>query len=57
MDIEGLGVAVVEQLVNEKLIRDYGDLYYLEIEKIRALERFAEKSAQNLIEVYRDAAS
>ncbi|MBL7071243.1 MAG: NAD-dependent DNA ligase LigA [Candidatus Omnitrophica bacterium] len=49
MDIEGLGVAVVEQLVNEKLIRDYGDLYYLELEGIRALERFAEKSAQNLM--------
>jgi len=50
MDIEGLGVAVVDQFVNEKLIKDYGDLYCLRLDKIKALERFAEKSAQNLVD-------
>jgi len=49
MDIEGLGEAVVEQLVDKKLIKDYGDLYYLKLNQIKRLERFAEKSAQNLI--------
>jgi DNA ligase (NAD+) len=50
MDIEGLGEAVVDQLVDKKIIRDYGDLYYLRSEQIKNLERFAEKSAQNLID-------
>lgn len=53
MDIEGLGEAIVEQLVAKKMIRDYGDLYHIKLEKIRALERFAEKSAQNLIDAIR----
>ena len=50
MDIEGLGEAVVEQLVNKKMVGDYSDIYYLRMEGIKALERFAEKSAQNLID-------
>jgi len=50
MDIEGLGEAVVDQLVERRLVRDYGDLYYLKLEDIKGLERFAEKSAQNLID-------
>ncbi|MBN2365655.1 MAG: NAD-dependent DNA ligase LigA [Calditrichaeota bacterium] len=49
MDIEGLGEKVVELLLNSKLIRDYGDLYYLEKEKIASLERMGEKSAENLL--------
>ena len=50
MDIEGLGDAVAEQLVDKKMIRDYGDLYYLKLDRLQGLERFAEKSAQNLID-------
>lgn len=50
MDIEGLGPAVVEQLLDEKLIEDCGDLYSLKAEELAALERFGEKSANNLIE-------
>jgi len=50
MDIEGLGEALVNQLVDNKLAQDYGDIYYLTVEKIERLERFAEKSAQNLID-------
>ncbi|MFW6157408.1 MAG: NAD-dependent DNA ligase LigA [Balneolaceae bacterium] len=50
MDIEGLGEAVVEQLVDNQLIENYADLYTLEKEQILPLERMGEKSAQNLID-------
>ena len=50
MDIEGLGEAVVDQLVTEGLITNYADLYDLKKEQILNLERMAEKSAQNLID-------
>lgn len=49
MDIEGLGEAVVEQLVENKLITDYADLYSLTGDELLNLDRFAEKSATNLI--------
>jgi DNA ligase (NAD+) len=50
MDIEGLGPAIVEQLVEKKLVSDVGDLYSLDAEKLAALERFGPKSAQNLLD-------
>jgi len=49
MDIRGAGPAVVKQLLDEKLIRDYADLYTLKEKGVANLERKAEKSAQNLI--------
>ncbi|HLC34720.1 MAG TPA: NAD-dependent DNA ligase LigA, partial [Anaerolineales bacterium] len=49
MDIEGLGIRIVEQLVTAKLVHDVGDLYNLRAEKLLTLEGFAEKKAQNLI--------
>ena len=49
MDIEGLGEKVVDLLLKEKLITDYGDLYSLKKEEIAALERMGEKSAENLV--------
>lgn len=49
-DIDGAGEAVIEQLMESGLIRDAADLYFLKIGDIEPLERFAEKSAQNLIE-------
>ncbi|RMG67085.1 MAG: NAD-dependent DNA ligase LigA, partial [Calditrichaeota bacterium] len=49
MDIEGLGEKVVELLLNNHLIEDFGDLYYLKKEDIAALERMGDKSAENLI--------
>ncbi len=55
MDIEGLGEAVVEQLVEAELIENVADLFYLEFEDLVNLERFAEKSAQNLIEAIESA--
>ncbi|MBD0372467.1 MAG: NAD-dependent DNA ligase LigA [Pyrinomonadaceae bacterium] len=49
MRIEGLGEALVEQLVETKLVRDVADLYGLALETVAGLERKAEKSASNLI--------
>ena len=49
MDIEGLGTALVEQLVDNKLVRDVGDLYNLKLDELAGLERMAEKSAQNVL--------
>lgn len=49
MDIEGLGSAVVEQLVENGLIRDAADLYYLEKERVADIERMGDKSAENLL--------
>ena len=49
MDIEGLGEAVVEQLVNEGLVSSCADLYDLTVEDLCKLDRFAQKSAENLI--------
>lgn len=50
MDIEAMGPETVELLVEEGLIKTYADLYDLTYEQVVGLERFADKSAQNLIE-------
>ncbi|HTY12191.1 MAG TPA: NAD-dependent DNA ligase LigA [Bacteroidota bacterium] len=50
MDIEGLGEAVIDLLVNEKLIHTLADIYTLKKDRIVPLERMGEKSAQNLID-------
>lgn len=55
MDIEGLGDAVVEQLVEEGLISNVADLFYIQYEDLIKLERFADKSAKNLIEAIEKA--
>ncbi len=49
MDIDGLGPAIVDQLVSNGLALDYADLYKLKTEDLIPLERMAEKSAGNLI--------
>ena len=49
MDIENMGDAITNQLVDKKLIKDYAGLYYLKSEDIKILERMAEKSAANLL--------
>lgn len=48
MDIEGLGEALLEVLVNEDLLHNAAEIYTLDYEKIAALERMGEKSAENL---------
>ena len=50
MDIEGLGPAVLEQLVNSSLVKSPVDLYKLTPMDVLGLERKAEKSALNLID-------
>jgi len=50
MDIEGLGPAIVDQLVDSGLVKNYGDLYFLEKNKLLGIERMAEKSAANLLD-------
>ncbi len=49
MDIDGLGQAVVDQLVSHQLVTTFPDLYRLKAEDLVSLERMGEKSAQNLI--------
>lgn len=50
MDIENLGSAVVEKLVNCGLAKTPADLYTLSFEQLVELDKFAEKSATNLVE-------
>ena len=57
MDIEGLGHALVDQLVDNELIHDVGDLYSLEVETVAELDRMAEKSAQNLMAALKQSKS
>ena len=50
MDIDGLGPAVAEQLVEQGLVSNAADLYALRPEELSALERMGEKSAENLVQ-------
>ncbi|MEO1213740.1 MAG: NAD-dependent DNA ligase LigA [Bacteroidota bacterium] len=50
MDIDGLGTEIVNQLVDEGLIRTYADLYKLTYGELIKLERFADLSVQNLLQ-------
>jgi DNA ligase (NAD+) len=50
LDIEGLGYATLQQLIDRKLIKDPADLYHLTKAQLLSLEGFADKSAQNLLE-------
>lgn len=49
-DIDGLGVKIIDQLIKNHLIKDGADLFYLKFEDIKPLERFADKSASNIVE-------
>ncbi len=48
MDIEGLGDALLEVLVNEGLVKNAADIYALDFEKIASLEHMGKKSTENL---------
>ncbi|MBU4047267.1 NAD-dependent DNA ligase LigA, partial [bacterium] len=50
IDIEGLGPAIIDQLVENGLIKNVSDLYFLERDDLISLERMAEKSTDNLLE-------
>jgi DNA ligase (NAD+) len=55
MDIEGLGEKVVDQLVEAGLVHSPADLYTLSVPQLAALDRFAEKSAENLVAAIRQS--
>jgi len=50
MDIEGLGPAIIDQLVEKKMIKDISDIYILKKDDLASLERMGEKSANNLLD-------
>ncbi len=50
MDIDNMGEAVVDQLVEKGLVKDYADIYNLGPDDIKALDRMADKSARNLMD-------
>lgn len=50
MNIDGLGDKVVDQLVDKGMVKDFADLYELKLDEVAALDRMAEKSAQNLLD-------
>jgi len=50
MDIEGLGPAIIDQLVEKNLIKDISDLYTLNRDDLISLERMAKKSVDNLLD-------
>ncbi len=49
MDIEGLGKALVAQLVDRELVKDLSDLYSLRLEDLAELEKMGKKSSENLL--------
>ncbi len=48
-DIDGLGKKLIDQLVEKQLVRSVADIFRLDKETLKGLERMAEKSAQNLV--------
>jgi DNA ligase (NAD+) len=50
MNIDGLGEKIVDQLLEKNLVKDYADIYRLDLESLSNLDRMAEKSAQNLLD-------
>jgi DNA ligase (NAD+) len=49
MRIEGLGFALVDQLIAKQVVKDVADLYSLKLDDLASLERMAEKSASNVL--------
>jgi DNA ligase (NAD+) len=49
MNIEGMGPAIVEQMLRNRMIKDYGDLYSLTIFDVANMDRMGQKSADNLL--------
>jgi DNA ligase (NAD+) len=50
MNIDGLGDKIVVQLLEKGLVKDFADIYKLDLEAVANLERMADKSAQNLLD-------
>ena len=50
MDIDGLGPALIEQLLRQELVHSPADLYHLTVGQLTGLERMGERSSQNLVD-------
>ena len=50
MDIENLGTALIEQLVDSRLVKNFSDLYKLRFDQLAELERMGDKSAENVLD-------
>ena len=57
MDIDGLGPAIIDQMIERGLISSYADLYYLKKDDIKDMDKMGEKSAQNLIDAIENSKS
>ena len=57
MNIDGLGPAIVQVLLEKELIKSVADLYCIEYDQLESLERFAEKSAKNLLKAIENSKS
>jgi len=55
MDIDGLGPAVMQQLIGSGLVKSPADLYFLREEDIAALERMGKKSAENAVKAIKES--
>jgi DNA ligase (NAD+) len=55
MDIEHLGIALIEQLIEASLVKTFADVYRIRKEDLLALERMGEKSAQNVLKAIEDS--
>ena len=49
MNIDGIGESLIDQFIENDLVEDYADLYFLKKEDLLPLERIAEKSANNIL--------
>lgn len=49
MNVDGLGGAIVDQLIDAGLVKSPADLYYLERDKVQALDRMGKQSTENLL--------
>ncbi len=55
LDIEGFGIKIGDQLVQQGLLKDIADIYFLERDQLLALEGFADKKADNLLAAIEDS--
>ncbi len=57
MNIEGLGKQLIDQMVENGLIKDFSDIFRLDIQSIKKLDRMGEKSASNLVSAIKNSKS
>jgi DNA ligase (NAD+) len=55
MDIEHLGPALIDQLIENELVHNFADIYKLQEDQVAGLERMAQKSAANVIEAIKES--